>query len=184
MLIPMGILASSGGVAGAYELITSATVSGSSTYEVIFNSVPQNYKHLQLRAIVSASAGSGFSNLALEFNSTGGTSYNRHMLTADGSAVTSAYTGGVQESVVGLNVGNNSSIFGAYVVDILDYTSTIKNTTVKSQFGTYNASGNKSIGLWSSLFTNTSAITRILCHQQDGAPYQANTRFSLYGIKG
>ena len=184
MLIPMGILAASGGVAGAYELISTSIVSGSSTYEVVFNSVPQTYKHLQLRATVMANAGSGLSNLALEFNSVGGTSYNRHMLTGNGTSVTSAYTGNVQESVVGQNTGNSSFIPGGYVVDILDYTSTVKNKTVRSLFGVYTGSGNRSVGLWSSLFTNTSAVNRILCHQQDGAPYYAGTRFSLYGIKG
>lgn len=184
MLIPLGIFASSGAPAGSYELISSNIVSGSSTYEVVFNSIPQTYKHLQLRATVMANAGSGFSNLALEFNSIGGSSYGRHMLTGSGSSVTSAYTGGVQEAVVGQNTGNSSSIPGAYIVDLLDYASTTKNKTLRSFFGVYTGSGNKSVGLWSGLFTDTSAISRILCHQQDGSPYYAGTRFSLYGVKG
>jgi hypothetical protein len=169
---------------GAYELISSSIVTGTTTYEVIFSSIPQTYKHLQIRAAVMANAGAGLSNLALEFNSIGGSSYGRHMLTATGAGITSAYTGSVQEAVVGQNTGNSTTIPGVYIIDILDYVSTVKNTTVRSRFGAYTGTSNRGVGLWSNLFTDTSAISRILCHQQDGAPYYAGTRFSLYGIKG
>jgi hypothetical protein len=74
-------------------------------------------------------------------------------------------------------------MFGALVMDILDYTSTTKNKTIKTLTGAdVNGAGNVWLfsGLW---FKSPEAITSIK-FTTNGLTYQTGTQFALYGIKG
>jgi hypothetical protein len=158
-----------------YELISTATSTGSS---ITFSSIPQEYKHLQLR-IVASNTG-GFNSLAMRFNGITTGSYDRHRLVGNGSSVLSQN----QISQTSIYIGQNpvtASIFGVAITDILDYTSTSKNTTVRSFSGVRDTSSTD-VRLESGLFRNTSAITSIDLFM-DGTSF-ASARASLYGIRG
>jgi hypothetical protein len=176
MLIPLGCLAASGaGAAGAYELISTATSTGAN---ITISSIPQTYKHLQLRIVAQNS--SGDNTLAMRFNGITTGSYDRHRLVAGGSSVVSQN----QISQTSIYIGQNpatTNIFGVSITDILDYTSTSKNTTVRSLSGVHQGASND-IRVESGLFRNTSAITSINLFI-DGASF-SSARASLYGIKG
>jgi hypothetical protein len=73
--------------------------------------------------------------------------------------------------------------FGGFIVDILDYTSTNKNKTIRCLCG-FDANGSGNLGLVSGLWRNSgSAITSLELFPQSGVIAQYSS-FALYGIKG
>jgi hypothetical protein len=160
------------------EPIASTLVGAGGTNSIIFNDIPQTYKHLQLRGIGRASTSDDF---RIQINGDFGANYSRHLFYGTGS---SAGTGVVNNDTKG-NIGSlpsASNIFCGYVVDILDYVNTSKYKTVRS-LGGFDANGSGSVDFFSSLWMNTTAITSIKIYGQS-YNLQQHTRFSLYGIKG
>jgi hypothetical protein len=76
-----------------------------------------------------------------------------------------------------------ANVFAVTVLDLLDYTSTSKYKTVRNLAG-YDSNGFGSIALNSGLWMNTVAVTSISISPRVGTLFNANSRFSLYGIKG
>jgi hypothetical protein len=190
MLIPFGVLSAAGaGVEGAtYELISSSIL-GTAAATVNFTdigSLATDYKHLQLRYVVrtsgsySLSSGSG-----MIFNLTTSSSYSSHRLIGNGSSVTSEGFTSNQRIVNGFIPGATAtaSSFAAFVTDILDFSSTTKNTTVRSLNGTTSASDNR-VSLISGAYISTDAITNIRLTTFDGSNFVVGSRFSLYGVRG
>jgi hypothetical protein len=183
--IPLGIfaVAGSGAAAGAYELI-STTVSGSVS-SVTFSSIPSTYKHLQLRGVSKVANGNISLNLRIQMNASS-TGHNDHQLFGDGASVGSLYNPGasyIQLSYATQGTGTTGA-FGATILDILDYASTVKNKTTRSLSGFVDGTGTQSLALGSGLFASTSAITSLTITNQVAANFNAVSRFSLYGIKG
>jgi hypothetical protein len=172
--IPLGILAVAGSApAGAYELISTQVLSGEVS-SVTFSSIPQTYKHLQLRGVFERSGGDVF---VARLNADSGFNYSWHRLYGEGSFVGS--DAGPSESGMRLTVSGASRQSGI-VCDVLDYSSTTKNTTFRSLagFATFDRYINLSSGAWYS----TAAVTTITLNTS--ATLIAGSRFSLYGIKG
>lgn len=184
MLIPLGILASSGGAAGAYEQIATAFGTGSAT-QIDFTSVPQTYKHLQVRYTVLMAAGGAGATPFMRLNSDTGSNYSFHYLRGNGSAVSSA----AQTSQSYMNFANpvsgvDTTIWNAGVIDLLDYTATTKNTTMRALTGMAGTgTSTNDIELASGAWYNTAAVTTVSLRFSGFAP-TATSRFSLYGIKG
>ena len=191
MLIPLGILAASGGVAvaePAYELI-STTVLGSDTSSVTFSSLgdySSTYKHLQIRGVARSSrTATNRDDSRIRFNGDTGSNYAYHALEGTGTSVGS-YAGSSQTFGLFMfpSTNNDSSDrFSPVVVDILDPYSTSKNTTVRSFNGRIGSSPNL-VNLISTLWNNTASVTSITLDNDGGPNWVAGTRFSLYGIKG
>lgn len=184
-MIPLGILASSaGGAAGAYELISS-TVLGSDTASVTFSSIDQTYKHLQIRYTARSTVASAADDTVLRFNGVSTSTYFSHYLYGNGSTVSSGNI--LSQNVMYLDQSpgatNTTDAFGAGIVDILDYTSTLKNKTVRTLTG-YHGAGSKSVWMGSGSIALTAAITSITLLTANSANHKAGSRFSLYGIKG
>ena len=167
----------------SYESIATYTIS-SNTPSVTFSSIPQTYTHLQLRTFGRTNrSGSDGADVFLKLNSSG-TGFYHHILRGTGAAA-NAYSGtdyvlgGWGMAFTGSTAGAN--MFGVSICDILDYTNTNKNKTVRSLSGAdLNGSGN--IALTSSLWNNTNAITSIeVLSNADLVQY---THIALYGIKG
>lgn len=180
-VLPLGILASSGGAPAFYELIETQIL-GSNASSVTFTSIPGTYKHLQLRYV--AQTNSNQSVLRGRFNSdTTSSNYSRHYLYGDGSSVgTSASANNGWLDFGPLEVGTN--LFTAGVVDVLDYANTSKNKTIRALAGRAGTS-NRNIALSSGGWFSTSAITSLtLSEAFFGQNLLAGSRFSLYGIKG
>ena len=184
-LLPLGILSSSGAVAGGdFELIATTVLTGTNTSGITFSSIPQTYKHLQLRFVYMGDNGTP---IVLKFNEVGGTSYGDHLLSGNGSYVSSGVWGGTGIPflyVAGVNGAtgvSNIPTFG--ITDILDYTNTNKNKTTKTLSGNIFGGANE-INLWSGLFSSNNAITSLSINSNLGLSMYANSRFSLYGVKG
>lgn len=187
------MLASFGGLAGfgmlpggAMESIATITVGSGGASSVLLDDIPGSYQHLQLRAI-ARSASSGITYFAIRFNGDTGTNYTRHALTGDGSAAAAqGGTGSSSANIVNTigvipGSGQTASVFGAQVVDILDYASTSKNKVMRS-FGGYDANGSGYVALTSSVWLNTAAITSVTVHF-GGDTLGQYTTVGLYGLR-
>lgn len=182
MLIPLGILASSGGGAGgSFELISTTTL-GSTQASVTFDvsTYASTYKHLQIRKMARADVSDWSSHI--RFNSDTGSNYSWHQLGGDGSSVfSSAGTSQTQMLVGKQPVTSDANNFTADVIDILDPFVTTKNTTIRS-FNGYAGTAPVVI-LRSGAWYNTAAVTSITVTQLSGN-FVSGSRFSIYGIKG
>jgi hypothetical protein len=175
-------------ITGAYESIASATGTGSSG-TITFSSIPATYQHLQIRVLARSDYNAASDNdlVFLRLNGNTGTNYAQHELRGDGSAVTAgAGTGNTLMTMGYLARSNNTAnVHSVLIIDIHDYASSTKNTTVRS-FGGFdsNASGtyNGRIGLHSGLFINTDAVTSLSVISA-GGNFTNTTSISLYGIK-
>jgi len=146
---------------------------------ISFTSIPATYKHLQIRLLAYASSGG---NIQGRFNSDTGNNYARHYLYGDGSSANAGYDVSINYNNFGY-VNSSSSAFSGSVTDILDYTSTSKNKTVRTLTG-YDANGSGLIVFYSGLwFATPAAITSITITPQSGT-FSQYSQFALYGIKG
>ena len=187
-LILLGILnsqAAAAGGAGAYDLLETQVLS-SSAASVTFTGLDSytDYKHLQVRYTARSDDGN---TLYFRANGDSGSNYSRHHLGTSGSSVSSG-SGTSQTYVRAMfplaNTSNSTSIFGAGVMDILDFSNSSKNTTVRALSGTWQASGfNSGFYLNSGAWLNTNAVTSIQFIPSAGN-LVAGSRFSLFGIKG
>lgn len=185
MLIPFGILgASGGGAAGAFELI-STTLLSSDTATVTFSTIPQTYKHLQVRYVASyRDAYTDIYAAPLRFNNDSGTNYSSHRLSGAstngyGLTVGVSSVGSANQSWIIPNfIGDSQKVnyFGVGIIDILDYSSTVKNKTTRTLSGSAPYGVILSSGSWMS----TAAVTSLSLY----GPFIPGSRFSLYGIKG
>jgi hypothetical protein len=187
MSFGLGFWAAAGGpsIPTDYELISTNILANSTTATVSFSSLPQTYKHLQLRMTVRTTENtSAGSYLIVRQNSDATTSYSYHLLYGNGSgvfssAITSQNNGYLERYP---NAFDSTGMFGASILDYLDYSNTTTNKTSRLFSGHYGSS-NRQIGLFSNLWMKTNAITQIDISAVSGN-FTQGTRFSLYGIKG
>jgi hypothetical protein len=174
----------------SYESIATVTVGGGGSSTITFSSIPATYTHLQIRLIAkTTTTGNGDDNFTFYFNSdTTYTNYRMHWLRGDGSTATAGnlqnpdykiYTGTIPTSGAA-----QTSMFGAAVIDILDYANTNKYKTVRTLNGDSVNSTDGLVGLYSSLWTSTSAVTGFTFTIPAGTNYAQYTQIALYGIKG
>jgi hypothetical protein len=180
-LLDAGIPAST----NSYESIQTVNVT-STTGSISFTSIPSTYKHLQIRLSARnnfAGSGGGISAL-MRLNGDSSGNYTHHRLVGDGSSASAGAATGVSYTQIGyMSRNGDTSNYSASIVDILDYTNTNKNTTVRTLSGAdYNGSGY--IQLWSGLWLNTAAVTSIEIYPDGAASWLADSKFALYGIKG
>lgn len=167
-----------------YDSIATTTVGAGGTASITFSSIPQTYRHLQIRGIgrTNRTAGGADDNLKITLNSD--TTYSWHYLLGDGA---SASAGGGSSSSAMLQVGlpgaTATTAFSASIVDLLDYTSTAKNKTIRTLSG-YDTNGGGIIGLSSGLdYATPAAITSITISSWNAATLVQYTQFALYGVK-
>jgi hypothetical protein len=171
---------------GDYESISTVTLT-SSQNTVAFSSIASTYKHLQIRYISRSTRASGTDSISIRFNSDSGSNYARHFLFGDGASAGAGATttDTMSNCAIGSGASAGASMFGAGVIDILDYSSTNKNKTIRTLSGAdINGSGGDlrfSSGLW---FATPAAITSITLYAQGGsADFVQYSSFALYGIK-
>lgn len=187
----LGIWASAqqGAFAGDYESIATVTVGSGGAATVTFSSIPATYKHLQIRYIARTSAAYqfDFTNAFFNNSTTAGT-YVTHMLDGTGAAAQGesfGSAGGFYGAGLAAGNTNGSNVFGVGIMDILDYTDTNKNTTIRtlSGFNNNDTNNGRQIALSSGVWLNTSAVNRIDFNGNGNNLLQYSS-FALYGIKG
>jgi hypothetical protein len=165
---------------GAYDSL--ATITSPAATSVTFSSIPSTYTHLQIRGIANNGETSGYNNQGMRFNGDTAANYAVHYLAGNGSSASaSAQTSGTLINDA-FRIPPAGSTFGAFVIDILDYTSTTKNKTTRSlNGGDSNGSGWVSLasGLW---YKTPEAINSITLISSVGN-FGTNSQFTLYGVK-
>lgn len=160
--------------------IKSYTVVGNSTNAFFFDGIPQTYKHLQIRTThgiyVSSSTGSG----AFYIYGINGTALTiSHQIYGNG---TNYYTTTDSNMPVAYSNFGPFPTMGASVMDIYDYSSTVKTKTIKAISG-HEYYGAGTVGIMGLLWNNTAAMTSI-GFSAGGGNFYDGTRFDLYGIVG
>jgi hypothetical protein len=187
MLIPLGVLSAAGAgepvALSDYELIATGNATGSAAF-IEFTSIPTTYSHLQIRGTFRGTDSASVRDFLITMNGIAGTSYASHQLNGNGSTVSSSgltSQARIEFSNIIPAATQTANIFGACVIDVLDYRSTSKNTTIRMLGGFSGTS--QVIRLGSGFVNNTAAITTIRL-AVNVANLATGTRFSLYGIKG
>jgi hypothetical protein len=165
-----------------YQIATT-TLANSTTSTITFSSIPQDYTHLQLRMIVR-SAGASSDYIRLRPNNDSSSVYSYHYLLGTGSATFS----GAELSNTSMRMdkptlsGDTANIFGVNVADILDYKDTNKFKTMRVIYG-LDVNGAGEVGLTSSNWRSTTAITSLVITLNTGSNFAVNSSFALYGVK-
>ena len=173
-------------VPNSFESIATVSVGSGGTNNVTFNDIPQTYKHLQVRAIAQSEKSSAVDYLAMRINGDAGANYTVHLLYGGygtGSSASSyAATGNASYDISEFPASSSTSVYGALVLDILDYGNTNKYKTIR-HLGNNDRNGAGQVQLSSGLWLSTSAITSLSFYfaANDIAQY---SHFALYGIKG
>ena len=169
---------------GMFALATVSLTSTAST--ITFSGIPSTYTHLQLRAILRDTAAQSGSQDQIWFNNDTSNLYNDHQLYGTGSATGAAGATGSRAAIFGIDripaANDTASVFGAFIIDVLDYANTNKYKTIRSLTG-YDANGSGQAKLASGLYMSTNAINRIDLTPQSGGSFAINSSFALYGIK-
>lgn len=176
--ITAGYLGRGGAIAGDYESLQTVTLASSQS-SIDFTSIPSGYSHLQLRI---SSLQNTAADIYIRLNNDATSNYFWHFLAGSGSAASASNPVTPQpQGYLGYTSGNSSNP-SSHVVDILDYTSTVKNKTIRNLFGNDN-NGSGYVMLTSSLWFKTpEAVNRITLLNQSGN-FQQYSSFALYGVK-
>jgi|LakMenE01Jun11ns_1017448.scaffolds.fasta_scaffold9906174_4 hypothetical protein len=192
----LGTVASqfSGKSFNSFESIQTITVGAEGQSTVVFSSIPQTFKHLQIRAMATTPSVNGIYDQTT-FNSDTGSNYSFHFLEGRPDlSPTARASSGVSQSHVRLFAwgsgpyGTGTTGWPAVgIADILDYTDTNKYTTIRGLGGGDSNSTVSSVGLTSGSWRNTNAITSITLTAfavGSATTFAQYSSFALYGIKG
>ena len=205
----LGIIASSnqsgrgGGPIGAYDALATVTVPSAGLADITFSGIPlEGYSQLQLRCLLQDDRTVfGLDQLRVRVGNgvvdTGSTSYAYHYLRGDGSTASvygAATNSGDNSSwqingAVGTNVSPTS--WGAIIIDIPDYSSSVKNKTMRALSGNdLNGTGPSSVpgrvAIGSCVWLGADSlkpITAITLYPENGTKFLEYSRVSLYGVK-
>ena len=164
-------------------MVWIASITGATTGLKTFTNIPQNFTHLQIRMNNRDLYVSTPSYTYMRFNGDTGNTANNHWLRGDGASASSAANQIDLNYVITVpQPGNNAlaNVYGATIIDILDYSNPNKFKTAKAISG-YDLNGSGFVGQYSGAWRNTAAITSIgigSAYQEDAA----NFRVDLYGI--
>lgn len=173
MPILPGVIASSR-TRDFHILISSQTVGAGGASSVTFSSIPSTYSALQIRALVSSTAGTA---VTLRFNGdTTVANYYNHYLSGNGSTVSGGSTSSNLYAPYASGGGVTTSP-GVMIMDILDYKNTSKNKVIRVLSG-YDANGSGNIQQTSGVWLSTAAITSMTFT----VSFNQFTTFALYGV--
>lgn len=164
-----------------FESIQTVTVGSGGATSIDFNTIPQTYKHLQLRGVVNQVYGSNDSGwFGIQMNAGGGT-VRRFLHWATGNTST-AYTDTANAFVAtALSTSSATNVYCPFIVDILDYTNTNTTKTLRV-IGGFEANGYGPIGTGTLYWSGTAAITSLSLLNTNGNWKQFSS-VALYGIK-
>lgn len=163
------------------DLIQRTTVGISGSTSVDFVSIPQTYQHLQIRGVCRNSIASD--GLWMRVNGDTSNNYSYHLLYGNGSSAAAASGASVSQMAIANQTYSTSlaNTFSCFIIDILDYTSTNKNKTIRAISG-YDTNGLGEVRIASGLWINTSSINSFSFRDANGNNLVQYSTFSLYGV--
>jgi hypothetical protein len=169
---------------GDFESIATATL-GSDTATIEFTSIPSTYQHLQIRGILRTDYSNITTGSYLEVNGDTTGPYAAHRILGTGSAASAYGEANISLGMYpGLDAGNTNTanVFSGIVIDLLDYSSSSKNKTLRS-FSGFDSNGQGWVAVYSGLWTSTSVITSLKFKFGGTAKFKQYSQLALYGIK-
>jgi hypothetical protein len=172
--------------------IATFTVTGSSTDTIDLTSIPQTFTHLQVRVYWNVTnTATGDYILAMTFNGDTypNTSYSMHYINGQNTTASAGSEINNWNATIG-DLGKygssvitpTTSAFSSVIADVLDYTSTNKNKTVRS-LSVYENGSQSGVNMFSSARLNTAAVTSLRIWRSGSSGFfLAGTRIDLYGI--
>lgn len=184
----LGIWASQNYPRTSFESIATVTVGSGGASTVEFTSIPATYAHLQVRAIGKmTNAGTGTGTITMRFNTDTTSNYNAHRILGENGSVYAQNQAASYIDFVGqwTLASSTADVFGAAIIDILDYANTNKYKTIRSLNGVDgNSTAISDVALSSGLWRSTSAIDTIKFSGSNFSGGLAQySHFALYGIK-
>lgn len=165
--------------------IASYTVTDSGYSGPIYMlNIPQTFQHLHIRIFGRSkfnAVTSGF--YAAVYNSSSSpSSFATHSMHGDGTTVVAASNTGLPyafapQAFPGATATAN--VFSSLIIDLLDYTSTSKNKTMKMIYG-HDRNGSGFTGINSQLFVFNQAVDRFYIDTESS--FAVGTRIDIYGI--
>jgi hypothetical protein len=152
-----------------YEPIATATASGSTT-SLSFTSIPSTYTDLIVIIGVLGSA----ADFDLRINNDSGSNYSITRVYGDGTGRASDRAS--NQTAIQVTLGGANP--GVQVLNFNNYSNTTTNKTILNRINLTSHVA-ATVGLW----RNTSAINRLDFIAQSGNNIQANSTYTLYGIK-
>lgn len=183
----LGVTASSQFISRvSYDSISTVTVGAGGVSNVEFTSIPSTYTHLQIRAYARTNRANNDDQLKISFNADTAANYTAHQLYADRTTpqsfgLSSAALNG-QFGMVAAGAASANNVFGASIVDIIDYANTNKNKVIRCFCGVDWNTGGYTI-FNSTTWLNTSAITSIKLVPANGTTISQYSSIALYGIR-
>jgi hypothetical protein len=183
-LFPLGLLSQGGGggAVGAFELIETQILTSTATI-VTFSSIPQTYKHLQIRFTSRFTDSYTSSNFSFRVNGDTGSNYASHRLINQSGSIFSDNLSSTSTPYLGFMPGGSTTAntFNGGIIDLLEYTNTNKTKTFRAFI---NSQSSDRMSFGSGLWNSTSAVTSLSFREPSGLTLAIGSRFSLYGIKG
>lgn len=178
--------------------IQSFNVSGSSTYTIDFNTIPNTYKHLRVVCSwLSQNATTGGAALNITFNNDTTSSYhyfqhNNNMsdnTINNNGAVTAATYFTNQSGYMGFTTADTTTSFAVGIFDIYEYANTSTKKSILWREGRIRDTDTHPTGrtgIVSGNYASTSAISSIQIKTllPSSSNFYANSTFRLYGIGG
>jgi hypothetical protein len=171
---------------GDFESIATVTVGSGGASSIEFASIPSTYQLLQLRLVVRGATSDTGTELRWRAGNGSidtGSNYSNHLLYGNGSGAFAAGYSSQAYAWLGTPTAATAtaSVFGAFVIDILDYASTSKNKTVRA-FGGRDVNGSGVAFVSSGAWLSTSAVDVLRVYPGAGDWAQYSTA-ALYGVK-
>jgi hypothetical protein len=168
---------------GTFESIATVTVDSGGASTISFSNIPQNYTHLQIRCRMRTGLAQTTLDTYMVINSI--SSYQYHYVYGNGSSAASG-AGTFSKSLIGRATGSTATAntFAVSIVDILDYTNTNKNKTIRVLNGDEN-NGSGNVFFLSALpISSTDTITSLTFTAESASSFAQYSSFALYGIRG
>ena len=177
----LGIIASQNytRITGSYDSIATVTVGTNTPSTVTFSSIPQTYTHLQVRGWWKDADGNQPNEINVQFNGNNFSSYASHWIVGNGSSATASNSIGSNTMFIGKDAGYG----GGFVLDLLDYTSSIKKQTFRTLLGA-DSNGSGAIYFSSGFLNNGAVPIDSLSIRSTGYGFAQYSKLALYGIKG
>lgn len=168
------------GVVDAYESIQTTTVTGTAQ-EMGFTSIPQTYRHLQIRGIIRSTY-SGSTEAAYYLRINGSLIASSHWLFGNGSGpgAINPTNGYVGTAPAGSSPAN---VYAPFIIDILDYADTNKNKIMRILTG-FDQNGSGPVSITSAIVNSTTAISTLALGEPDpNFKVATGSTIALYGIR-
>ena len=174
---------------GNFESISTVTLSSSAT-SMEFSSIPNTYKHLQIRWLVrSTTGGTAQDEVQLRMGNgsidTAG-NYSYSFIYGNGGSAVGSYQDNQGQIRAGFapRASATANAFGVAIVDVLDYANVNKYKSIRSIAGADLNDTNGLASFCTGGWRSTSAVTNIRITPESGNSFPQYSQFALYGILG